>query len=266
MLEQAIDFRDESESLYRLLASLSDDEFNAPTQFKQWTPNDVLGHLHTWNCAASLSLTDENDFPAFMKNVMRAFESSDMRGFERDWCKGLSGKALLEAWWEFCVHVSERFESAEPKARVKWVGPDMSVRSSITARLMETWAHGQSLYDLLGVQRQDSDRIKNIAILGVNTFGWAYKNRGLAIPDAVPLVRLTVPSGDTWEWNAEDTMDCIEGSATEFCQVVTQVRNVADTTLTVRGETAAQWMSIAQCFAGPPENPPAPGTRFAKRR
>jgi uncharacterized protein (TIGR03084 family) len=266
MLEQAIDFRDESESLYRLLASLSDDEFNAPTQFKQWTPNDVLGHLHTWNCAASLSLTDENDFPAFMKNVMRAFESSDMRGFERDWCKGLSGKALLEAWWEFCVHVSKRFESAEPKARVKWVGPDMSVRSSITARLMETWAHGQSLYDLLGVQRQDSDRIKNIAILGVNTFGWAYKNRGLAIPDAVPLVRLTAPSGDTWEWNAEDTMDCIEGSATEFCQVVTQVRNVADTTLTVRGETAAQWMSIAQCFAGPPENPPAPGTRFAKRR
>ena len=266
MLEQAIDFRDESESLYRLLASLSDDEFNAPTQFKQWTPNDVLGHLHTWNCAASLSLTDENDFPAFMKNVMRAFESSDMRGFERDWCKGLSGKALLEAWWEFCVHVSKRFESAEPKARVKWVGPDMSVRSSITARLMETWAHGQALFDLLGVQRQDSDRIQNIAILGVNTFGWAYKNRGLAIPDAVPRVRLMAPSGGTWELNAENTTDCIEGSATEFCQVVTQVRNIADTTLDVRGETATQWMSLAQCFAGPPENPPAPGTRFAQTR
>jgi len=40
------------------------------------------------------------------------------------------------------------------------------------------------------------------------------------------------------------------------------VRNVADTTLRVEGETARQWMSIAQCFAGPPETPPAPGARY----
>ena len=266
MLKQASDFRDESEALYGLLSTLRDDDFNAPTQFKEWTANDVLGHLHMWNWAADLSLNDEDGFLVFMKDVMSAFGSGGMRKFECDWRKGLSGKALLEAWWEFCAPMSECFESADPKARVQWAGPDMSVRSSITARLMETWAHGQALYDLLGVQRQDSDRIQNIAILGVNTFGWAYKNRGLAIPDAVPMVRLMAPSGGTWELNAENTTDCIEGSATEFCQVVTQVRNIADTTLDVRGETATQWMSIAQCFAGPPEDPPAPGTRFAQKR
>jgi len=54
----------------------------------------------------------------------------------------------------------------------------------------------------------------------------------------------------------------IEGSAIEFCQVVTQVRNIADTGLRVVGETAMSWMAIAQCFAGPPENPPPPGSRF----
>jgi hypothetical protein len=56
----------------------------------------------------------------------------------------------------------------------------------------------------------------------------------------------------------------VEGSASEFCQVVTQVRNVADTRLRVSGETARRWMAIAQCFAGGPETPPAPGTRFRK--
>ncbi len=266
MLEQASDFRDESEALYRLLSPLSDDEFEEPTQFKQWTATDVLGHLHIWNEAANLSLTDENGFLAFMKDVMGALQAGDLHGFERERRDGLSGKALLEAWWEFCVTMSGHFETADAKRRVKWAGSDMSVRSSITARLMETWAHGQALYDLFGSLRVDSDRIQNIAVLGVNTFGWAYKNRGLAIPDAVPMVRLTAPSGDTWEWNAENTMGCIEGSATEFCQVVTQVRNIADTTLDVRDETATQWMSIAQCFAGPPIDPPAPGTRFARRR
>ena len=253
MLKQASDFRDESEALYRLLSTLRDDDFNAPTQFKEWTANDVLGHLHMWNWAADLSLNDEDGFPVFMKDVMSAFGSGGMRKFECDWRKGLSGKALLEAWWEFCAPVSECFESADPKARVQWAGPDMSVRSSITARLMETWAHGQALYDLLGVQRQDSDRIQNIAILGVNTFGWTYKNRGLAIPDAMPLVKLTAPSGDTWIGTAPGC-------------TISHVRNIADTALDVRGDNATQWMSIAQCFAGPPENPPPPGTRFAVRR
>ena len=30
----------------------------------------------------------------------------------------------------------------------------------------------------------------------------------------------------------------------------------------VTGEPARKWMSLAQCFAGPPEDPPSAGTRF----
>jgi hypothetical protein len=43
--------------------------------------------------------------------------------------------------------------------------------------------------------------------------------------------------------------------------VVTQTRNIADTGLKVTGPNATAWMEIAQCFAGRPEMPPAPGTR-----
>ena len=53
----------------------------------------------------------------------------------------------------------------------------------------------------------------------------------------------------------------VEGAAVDFCKVVTQTRNVADTALRVSGPVAADWMTIVQCFAGPPEDPPAPGTR-----
>jgi uncharacterized protein (TIGR03084 family) len=138
----------------------------------------------------------------------------------------------------------------------------MSVRSSITARLMETWAHGQEVYDVLGATRVDTDRIKNIAQLGVNTFAWTFLNRRLEIPADVPHVRLVAPSGAIWEWNPPSETNRVEGDASEFCQVVTQVRNLADTKLTVVGETAGRWMSIAQCFAGAASDPPAPGTRF----
>jgi uncharacterized protein (TIGR03084 family) len=158
--------------------------------------------------------------------------------------------------------MADRFAVADPKRRVKWFGPDMSVLSSISARLMETWAHGQAVYDLCGQTRIDNDRIKNIAIIGINTFGWTFANRGIEPPGVRPSVRLIAPSGVSWDWLQQASDDLIEGTATEFCQVVAQTRNIADTSLKVAGPTATAWMAIAQCFAGPPENPPPPGTRF----
>jgi len=39
----------------------------------------------------------------------------------------------------------------------------MGVQMFTTARYMETWAHSQEVYDLVGVERSYTDRIKNIA-------------------------------------------------------------------------------------------------------
>ena len=53
----------------------------------------------------------------------------------------------------------------------------------------------------------------------------------------------------------------MRGTAQDFCLVVTQRRHVQDTGLQLRGEVARQWMALAQCFAGPPADGPAPGER-----
>jgi uncharacterized protein (TIGR03084 family) len=132
-----------------------------------------------------------------------------------------------------------------------------------TARQMETWAHGQAIYDLLGAARAPTNRLRNIAEIGVRTYGWTFVNRKQELPGPAPYVRLTGPSGEIWEWNDPSADNCVTGDALEFCQVVTQTRNVADTALTVIGAPATTWMHIAQCFAGPPEEPPPPGARLA---
>ena len=64
------------------------------------------------------------------------------------------------------------------------------------------------------------------------------KKRTRIVPPEVPSIRLETPFGETWEWKAAES-DSVEGDAIAFCQVVTQTRNVADTSLAVRGETAA---------------------------
>jgi uncharacterized protein (TIGR03084 family) len=101
-------------------------------------------------------------------------------------------------------------------------------------------------------------------VLGVNTFGWSFKVRGMEVPEEQPALRLTSPSGESWEYGNLDSDQVISGMAHEFAQVVTQTRNIADTQLSCEGDTAELWMRHAQCFAGAPAEPPAQGVRHTK--
>ncbi len=257
-MQQAQDFVAECDALATVLQDLPEADWDRATQFKGWTINDVVVHLHFWNRAADMSLTDPERFQVALARTMQGMQSG-MRAFENNEIVA-RGHALFADWQALYRDMGVRWAGLDPKTRVKWAGPDMSVRSSITARQMETWAHGQEVYDLLGLERADTERIRNVVVLGVNTFGWLHRVHGLEIPAQVPVLRLTAPSGAVWEYG-EDAENVIEGAATEFAQVVTQTRNIADTSLTVTGPVAQAWMDKAQCFAGPPETPPAKGAR-----
>ena len=262
MLQQAIDFQTESDALYELLSPLSDEDFERETLFNDWSINTVLQHLHFFNYAAHISLDDEDAILALLAELSESGEKGvDMVAHTEQKLDGAKGRALLALWHDYYTAMVQDYEGVDPKKRLKWAGPDMSVLSSITARLMETWSHAQAVYDLLGVRRQDGDHIKNVVVIGNNTFGWTFINRGEEVPDDKPFLKLTAPSGEVWQFNEPSDSNFIEGAATEFGQVVTQCRNIGDTQLKVVGATATKWMAVAQCFAGPPRTPPAAGVR-----
>ena len=261
-LQQAYDFRDECNAVYSILENLKEQDYEMPTQFKGWTFNNVIGHLHVWNYAADISLKDGDEWKNFANSALQALgNGSSMNEFEQTITKGIQGPELLSMWKEYYTDMTERFAVADPKKRVKWMGPDMSVRSSISARHMETWAHAQELYDSLGLDRINEDRIKNIVIIGNNTFKWCFTVHKKTLPSIRPYLKLISPSGEIWEYNEFSEEHKIEGLAEEFCQVVTQVRNIQDVNLKLTGSIAEEWMSVAQCFAGGAEQPPKPGTR-----
>jgi uncharacterized protein (TIGR03084 family) len=262
-MKQAIDFLEESRQLLNLIQDQAEKGFETKTQFNNWTINDVIGHLHIFNFAVNLSLNSFDKFQIFFSPISKALnEGVSLLEAQNRWLNGLAGHDLLDAWWEEVQIVSKNFENADPKLRLKWVGPDMSARSSITARQMETWAHGQEIFDVLGKTRIEDDRIKNIVHLGVSTFSWTFKNRNLEVPTTSPFVELESPSGMIWKWNEPSDQSLIKGLAVDFASVVTQTRNVFDTGLQTKGNDAARWMEYAQCFAGPPKNPPGSNTRY----
>ena len=262
MLPQIADFRAEAEALNALLLTLRDEDWDRPTGFKQWTANDIVLHLHDTDLMAAASLAGPDQFAAFRAELAALVDSGLTRmQVSRQRLGNPAGVALRDRWYAEMIRLCGALAALPPDARLKWAGPDMGLRMFATARQMETWAHGLALYDLLGVQRAGTDRLRNIAEIGVRTYGWTFANRGREVPGPAPYVRLTAPSGTVYEWNTPTPDNRVEGDILAFCQVVTQVRNIADTTLTVAGDPAAEWMRLAQCFAGKPEDPPAPGSR-----
>jgi uncharacterized protein (TIGR03084 family) len=118
---------------------------------------------------------------------------------------------------------------------------------------METWAHGVDVADALGIERIATSRLRHIADLGVRTRGFAYASRGLGAPDVPIRIDLATPDeDDVWSWGPAEAPDSVLGSALDFCLVVTQRRNPADTDLHLTGAAATEWIGIAQAFAGAP--------------
>ena len=253
------DLEAEYDALDAIVSPLSEAQWDTLTPFFDWTIRSEITHLAYYDGTGRLAATDPAGFAKHIEELMRTLDH-----FEEDYMQAgrtLGTAALLTKWRDDRKTLLGVLAKLDPKARLPWYGPPMSARSFVTARMMETWAHGQDVVDTLGIVRDPTERLRHIAHIGFNTFGWSYVNRGMKAPDVPVRVELTGPGGDAWTWGPEDAGNRVRGKAQDFCLVVTQRRNVADTGLAVEGEVAQEWMRLAQAFAGPAVMGPAPGER-----
>jgi uncharacterized protein (TIGR03084 family) len=258
MKEICRDLHDEQESLDAIVSQLSNEQWELITPFIGWSIKYEVAHVAFWDMAARLAATDEE---AFKKLIESMFASEAAYNESQRELREATPAYVMDYWRGERKALVDALAARGPKDRIPWVGPTMSARSKATARIMETWAHGQDVVDTLGIKREPTDRLKHVAHIGVTTFGWSHANRGLEVPDVAVRVELESPSGDLWTWGPEESQEVIRGSAEDFCLVVVQRRHVDDTLLEVTGDVARNWMLIAQAFAGPPVVGPKPGER-----
>jgi uncharacterized protein (TIGR03084 family) len=222
-----------------------------------WDIKEQIRHLAYYENRAKLAASNPQAFKQWSEEMLQDPET--MRRHAETTGKDLPAGETLKWWREERSALLDVLAKMDRKTRLPWYGPALSAMSFATARLMETWAHGQDIVDALGISRKPTARLRHIAHLGVSTFGWSYANRKMAVPDAPVRVELSGPSGEVWRWGPEEAQDTVKGPAEDFCLVVVQRRHVADTDLIIHGETARQWMSIAQAYAGPPTAGRKPG-------
>lgn len=240
-----------------LVADLDDAGISTATPAAGWSIRDQLTHLAYFDGTATQAAVDPEAFRRDAAVLMAGGMGFPDR-IAADHAE--LGAVEVRAWVARArTAFVATFRDLEPRARLPWYGPDMSALSSVTARLMETWAHGQDVADALGRRREPTDRLRHIAHLGVQTAGFVFTLNGRPAPTSPVRVEIDAPSGARWEWGPPDATDRVTGSALDFCLTVTQRRHVSDTDLQVSGPVATEWISIAQTFAGAPGPGRAPG-------
>jgi uncharacterized protein (TIGR03084 family) len=241
------DLRDEQRELRELVAGA---DLDASTPAAGWDVRDTVSHLAGTDQEALEAATRPDVFLARLPDV-----AADIEGFltgQLTSRRGLSRDELLAGWQQGFDALVRALAALAPDTRVPWYGPPMSPASFATARLMEYWAHGQDVADAVGVSRVPTARLRHVCHLGFRTRGFSYAVRGREAPEAAVALRLTAPDGALWAFGDQDAGQHVTGPAEDFCLLVTQRRHRDDLALVAHGDDAAEWLDIAQCFAGPP--------------
>jgi uncharacterized protein (TIGR03084 family) len=233
-----------------LLSALDVADWERSTPAEGWAIRDQVSHLAFFDDVAVLAAEDPKAFETSKREVLDLGDDFVDQIAER--YRAISAGELLGWFRSSRRRLVDVFGSIDPSVKLPWFGPPMSAASSVTARLMETWAHGRDIADTLGNQPEATDRLRQIAHIGVRTLGFSFQLHGRDVPAGPVYVELSAPSGDTWSWGPPDAPNAVRGTAEDFCLVVTQRRNTADTRLHATGVVAREWMEVAQAFAGPP--------------
>ena len=234
--------------LDELLGGLAPAQWQLPTPAPGWTIADQVSHLAYFDEATLLSIRDPDLFRRDAGAL--AGRGSDFPDQIAAEYRHLAGAEMLRWFRAARQALLDGYASTDPATRLPWYGLDMGLASSVTARLMETWAHGQDIADTLGIERPATARLRHVAHLACAAWPTATRSTGCRSPMPPSGSSLRRPTGGQWTWGPEDAADRVTGTALDFCLVVTQRRHRTDTGLVITGQTAAQWIAIAQAFAG----------------
>ncbi|MBE1533458.1 TIGR03084 family metal-binding protein [Actinomadura algeriensis] len=250
------DLTAENDSLDALVAPLPAARWADPTPAAGWTIAHQIAHLAWTDDQAIVAATDPAAFPPLLEAAL-----ADPDGFvEKGAAAGAAEDpaALLARWRDGRRRMLDALAAVPPGTKLPWYGPPMGAASMATARLMETWAHGEDVAEALGTRRAPTHRLRHVAHIGVRTRDFAFRTRGLTPPAEEFRVELTGPSGEAWTWGPQDARQSVRGPALDFCLLAARRRHRDDLAVTADGPDADRWLGIAQAFAGGPGADPEP--------
>jgi uncharacterized protein (TIGR03084 family) len=240
------DLEAEQRALQAVVRGISPDDWLRPTPAWGWDVRDTIAHLADIDEVAVDTATGGPDSLGARAARLSSPEDVTYVGVLRG--RRQSGADVL-AWWERAsAYECDVLRSLDPDVRVPW-GLGMKPRSLVSARLMETWAHGLDVYAALGVEPEDTDRLAHVAWLSTRALPYAYTVAGREPPAGALRVELTLPSGATWADGPEDAPNRITGPAAQYCRLFVQrLPRAQARALHAEGHVAESALGVARAF------------------
>ncbi len=185
------DLRQEGDLLEELLRPLSAEDWDLPTPAEGWTIRHQVAHL-TWTERTVLTALEEPEVFAQLRERFRAEADVVDRGAQEGAARPPA--EILASWQDSRRRVLEALAAVPEGERIPWIGPPMGAPMMASARIMETFAHGQDVRDALGVPPVASHRLRHVAHLGVATRDYAF-TAAPAGPAGRAVPRRTHPRG-----------------------------------------------------------------------
>ena len=239
------DLEAEQLELQAVVAAIDSDAWFAPTPAWSWDVRDTIAHLADTD---EMAIDTVQGGPYAINDLAaRAATGADVTSHGVLRGRRLAGPDV-GTWWNRTSHAERTMlRELPPDARVPW-GIGMRTPSFVTARLMETWAHGLDVRTALGVPAVDTDRLAHVAWLATRALPYAYSVAGIPPPEAPLRVELSLPSGAPWAFGPEAAADRITGSTGDYCRVFVHRRRPADTNLVIEGDAARAAIAVARAF------------------
>ncbi|HZJ26962.1 MAG TPA: maleylpyruvate isomerase family mycothiol-dependent enzyme [Acidimicrobiia bacterium] len=240
------DLEAEQRCLVDDLRGVEADDWFTVTAAEGWDVRDTVAHLADTDEIAIDTCTDGPRSLTRLATALASAEDVTLWGVLEG--RRQPGPEVL-AWWEDAQDRERSvLASLDPAMRVPW-GLGMRVPSFLTARLMETWAHGLDVRTALGLASPDTARLRHVAWLAIRALPYAYQVASREPPASLPRVELRGPDDVTWTYGPADAPARITGDAGEFCRLFVRRLSRGDAhTLRAEGADADAALDVARAY------------------
>ncbi len=212
------------------------------TPNKPWTVRDTIAHLADFEELGADAINGGERVKEWQSAP--DLEASKKKAIKMG--RAMRPQDVIEWWRGGRAKVVEPLSHMSGEDRISWIAGDMSARTFATFRLMETWMHGLDIYATLGIEVEDTPRIRHVCWLGWKTLAYAFKEAG---EDYEPVrVEVIGPGYSKWIYGPEETDQLIKGSASDWARIVVRRAKPKDTRLKVTGEHAERAMQVARAY------------------
>src|SRR5437764_265410 len=176
----------EGEELDALVSAQAD--WSKPTPAAGWTIAHQIAHLAAADANVLIAIRTPEAFAAVLKQGSQAADLDAAAGAAKP------RSVLLEQWRTGRSEVAAALRDIPLGQGFPWYGSQLTAALMVLLRLMETWAHGQDVFDTLGVSHRPTGRLRHVASLGVVGRELSFYAAQLPVPAEPFRVELTVPA------------------------------------------------------------------------